>query len=466
MRTTRKRMHYISGSDNHDICSCVLRGRLLSGRERCNEVSIDLVHNNSYTMLIDCPSDTMAEYTCSRSITISLQHSSFKKQWIRHITCRMAYKVSDFELLRKLGDGSYSQVILARHKSSGTEYALKVVDKHHIIRHKVVDQIRRERRLLASIEDEGIVKLYFTFQDPLSLYLGLEPCLNGELYEQIRIRGRLPMETVVLYSAEIVLMLEALGRYNIVHRDLKPENILLDSRGHLKLVDFGSAKELAVAQKEEEETLHPYESKLRRNSIEAGVPESTLPVEKNSCHADDESERRAASMVGTAEYVSPEVLENKEVTRASDLWALGCVIYQMIAGRTPFKGASEYVTFQNILGGTYEPLDIEQREANSSAASLGEAARDLVSRLLCQDPVERLGAHAIQDLKSHPFFSTVDWECLRSNDAPEFERIEEDSIGSAGSSFDWELMSLAAAISLQETSNNDQNEDDDERVVL
>jgi len=123
----------------------------------------------------------------------------------------MAYKVSDFELLRKLGDGSYSQVILARQKASGTEYALKVVDKHHVIRHNVVDQIRRERRLLANIEDDGIVKLCFTFQDPLSLYLGLEPCLNGELYEQIRIRGRLPMETVVVYSAEIVLMLEALG---------------------------------------------------------------------------------------------------------------------------------------------------------------------------------------------------------------------------------------------------------------
>lgn len=375
----------------------------------------------------------------------------------------MPYKVSDFELLRKLGDGSYSQVILARHKSSGTEYALKVVDKHHVIRHKVVDQIRRERRLLASIEDDGIVKLYFTFQDPLSLYLGLEPCLNGELYEQIRIRGTLPIETVVQYSAEIVLMLEALEKYNIVHRDLKPENILLDSKGHLKLVDFGTAKELAV--KKEDESSSICRTELRRNSIEAGVPECTLPV-KTSHEEDDEglNERRAVSLVGTAEYVSPEVLENKEVSRASDLWALGCIIYQMIVGRTPFKGASEYVTFQNILGGTYEPLKIEGVATNSSSASLGEAASDLVSRLLCQDPEERLGAHSIQALKSHAFFSTIDWKCIRSNEAPEFESIEEGSIGSAGSSFDWELMSLAAA--LQDT-NNDSDDDNDvlERVV-
>jgi 3-phosphoinositide dependent protein kinase-1 len=375
----------------------------------------------------------------------------------------MPYKVSDFELLRKLGDGSYSQVILARHKSSGTEYALKVVDKHHVIRHKVVDQIRRERRLLASIEDDGIVKLYFTFQDPLSLYLGLEPCLNGELYEQIRSRGTLPIETVVQYSAEIVLMLEALEKYNIVHRDLKPENILLDSKGHLKLVDFGTAKELAV--KKEDESSHKRRPELRRNSIEAGVPESTLPVKSQHDKDDDGlNERRAVSLVGTAEYVSPEVLENKEVTRASDLWALGCIIYQMIIGRTPFKGASEYVTFQNILGGTYEPLKMEGVATISGSASLGEAASDLVSRLLCHDPEERLGAHSIQDLKSHAFFSAINWECIRSKDAPEFERIEEDSIGSAGSSFDWELMSLAAALRDVDHTSDDDN-DVLERVV-
>ena len=120
------------------------------------------------------------------------------------------------------------------------------MDKHHILKHRAVGQVQLERRLLELMNDEDCtVRLYFTFQDSANLYLGLEPCLYGELYDAI---DRLEMEDVVFYAAEIVVMLEVLRRYKVVHRDLEPENLLLGYGGHLKLIDFGSAYCLATAE--------------------------------------------------------------------------------------------------------------------------------------------------------------------------------------------------------------------------
>ena len=146
--------------------------------------------------------------------------------------------LSDFELKRRLGDGSYSDVVLVQQtvdqataltteeedtrshddeetqqqgqeqqetNASSNYYALKIVDKHHILKHRAVGQVQLERRLLELMNDEDCtVRLYFTFQDSANLYLGLEPCLYGELYDAI---DRLEMEDVVFYAAEIVVML-------------------------------------------------------------------------------------------------------------------------------------------------------------------------------------------------------------------------------------------------------------------
>lgn len=95
------------------------------------------------------------------------------------ILCRADYTLADFELIRRLGDGSYSQVVLARHKGTGQEVALKIMDKRYLMRHKMVEYIRQERAILDALRHPGIARLLFTFQDKVSLYMGIEHCPNG-----------------------------------------------------------------------------------------------------------------------------------------------------------------------------------------------------------------------------------------------------------------------------------------------
>ncbi|GAB4821386.1 hypothetical protein N2152v2_008432 [Parachlorella kessleri] len=452
---------------------------------------------------------------------------------------RASLSLADFELLKRIGDGSYSQVVLARHRASGKEYALKSLPPAYdasppvnfLRRHKVVEHVKRERQLLDRLSYEGIVQLYFTFQDALSLYMGLEVCPNGELYDQIRMRGKLDEGSARFYAAEVVLMLEVLRRESVVHRDIKPENLLLTHDGHLKLIDFGSAKQLSPHEVTPPQAAAPREQagtgqgqqqggagcgsrqgekggadcgeakprsgapagkggRGRSSSDTAYSPDISLASgaacsrpdaghdtqpapEQGAQHpqqaaatteerqqqpcsssggssggsdpgADEEegvrvgaglTPKRAVSLVGTADYVSPEVLRSERVSCACDLWALGCVLHQMLVGRAPFKSASEYLTFQKILEGSVSPPD-----------QVSEEARDLILRLLVPEPSQRLGSQDLAELRAHPFFAGVDWDNLRSQPAPSFIAPDVESIGSDASSFDWELQSLSAAL--------------------
>ena len=311
--------------------------------------------------------------------------------------------LSDFTLVRRLGEGSYSDVLLATHRSTGTYYALKVIDKYHVMKHRVVDRVQRERRLLQELNDEDCtVDLFCTFQDDANVYLVLEPCVNGELYDQIY--ETMTLERIRFYAAEMVVMLDMLRQHRVVHRDIKPENLLLDAEGHLRLIDFGTAKEM--------KDLSPCET--------------------------GEGKGRLMSLVGTAEYVAPEVLENRgPVTYGIDLWAFGCTLYQMFDGKTPFKGASEYLTFQNIV-----PYEYDEGPLGRGGAS----ARELVRGLLDPIPSKRIGYDSIQELKSHSFFKGINWEGLYSQKTPEVVHQKQEEHDDDVCAYDWEMQSLAAAL--------------------
>lgn len=153
-----------------------------------------------------------------------------------HVASRVAMTLADFELVQRLGDGSFSQVVLGRHRHTHKQYAIKIIDKHLILRHKQTKYIQNERYLLDKINSDSVSDLYFTFQDEHSLYLGLEYCPNGtdlhqdcsqirsalhrpylhicvlpgELYDQIHRRKKLEVQDVQFYAAEMVLMLRLL----------------------------------------------------------------------------------------------------------------------------------------------------------------------------------------------------------------------------------------------------------------
>ena len=361
---------------------------------------------------------------------------------------------TQYSLVRRIGDGSYSDVYIAEHVSTGEVCALKVVDKYHIIKNHAVDGIRREKQLLERMRgEESIVELLFTSQDSSNLYIGLELCMYGELYEQIEealcTDGGMDVGRIRMYAAEIVVMLETLRKYGVVHRDLKPENILLGAGGHLKLIDFGCAKDVSLSSSPSS----PSPSSPSPSSAGAGgAPACEEGMSKDEVEGCD-SKKRTMSLVGTAEYVPPEVLENSgEVSYGVDLWALGCIIYQMCAGKTPFKGGSEYLTFQNIVKNDVDMGPVMERG--------GEVACDLVQGLLQSVPEKRLGYASLDALKSHDFFKGIVWDSLYKSKAP--SPLTKRPIAAAAGEeedddddeFDWELRSLRSRLHATSISTN------------
>ncbi|KAI1654202.1 kinase-like protein [Daldinia decipiens] len=280
--------------------------------------------------------------------------------------------VRDFAFGRILGEGSYSTVFFATDRQTLKEYAIKVLEKKHIIKERKIKYVNIEKDTLNRLtEHPGIVRLYYTFQDENSLYYVLDLCNGGELLGVLKKTGTFDVECTRFFGAQILDAIEYMHSRGVIHRDLKPENVLLDDQLHVKITDFGTARLLS----------------------DPRAPQAPPRIEDmgtSSRSKDEADDNRAASFVGTAEYVSPELLTNKNACKASDLWAFGCIIYQLLAGRPPFKAGSEYLTFQKIVNLDYE-----------FPVGFPPAARDLIERCLVLDPARRL---TIEHIKNHEFF--------------------------------------------------------------
>ena len=284
--------------------------------------------------------------------------------------------VKDFQFGRSLGEGSYSTVIAATDRQTGKEYAIKVLDKRHIIKEKKVKYVNIEKDTLNRLTDHpGVVRLYYTFQDEQSLYFVLDLASSGELLGVLKRMTTFDEECTRFYGAEILDTIDYMHCRGVIHRDLKPENVLLDDQMHVKITDFGTAKILDMPRKSP-------------TTASDDSPGSGNPM-------DGSDDNKANSFVGTAEYVSPELLTDKRACKASDLWAFGCIIYQLLAGRPPFKAGNEYLTFQKIVALDYQ-----------FPKGFPEVAKDLVERLLVLEPASRL---SIEHIKNHSFFDGVTW---------------------------------------------------------
>lgn len=211
----------------------------------------------------------------------------------------------------------------------------------------------------------GVIRLHSTFVDSTSLYFVLDLVSNGELTTFIRKFGSLDLVSARYYAAQLIDTIEFMHDKGVIHRDLKPENILLDDDMRIKITDFGSAKIID-------------------------------PSKDNGEDAQVEGKKR--SFVGSADFVSPEVLRNEPASPASDIWAFGCILYQFIAGKPPFRGATDYLIFQKILK--------REMEFPEGFDEDGKALIDLVLNL---DPALR---PSIADIKAHSFFATTDFFTL------------------------------------------------------
>ncbi|KAK6825063.1 AGC/PDK1 protein kinase [Apiospora arundinis] len=261
--------------------------------------------------------------------------------------------VRDFSFGRVLGEGSYSTVYLATDRQTLKEYAIKVLEKRHIIKEKKIKYVNIEKDTLNRLtEHPGIRRAFRRSQED----------------------GTFDVECARFFGAQILDSIEYMHSRGVIHRDLKPENVLLDDSMHVKITDFGTARLLT----------DPRAPQTAASAAAAARADDRPGRDKQ------QDDTKAESFVGTAEYVSPELLRNKNACKASDLWAFGCIIYQLLAGRPPFKGGSEHLTFQKIVELDY-----------GFPPGFPPAAQDLIERLLVLEPERRL---TIEHIKNHEFF--------------------------------------------------------------
>ncbi|KAI9102535.1 hypothetical protein DFS34DRAFT_609584 [Phlyctochytrium arcticum] len=269
--------------------------------------------------------------------------------------------MESFEIHRVIGRGKFAKVLLCSRKSTKKVYAIKVLTKPQNFQSNPTSPTdpRTESAILRSIHHPFIVGLHYAFQSHERLYLVMEYINGGELYFHVSHFGRFAEERVRFYAAELFLGLDCLHGKGILYRDLKLENILLTEDGHVKITDFGLSKQ-------EEDML----------AEEVGTSDTI-------------------SVVGTLEYLAPEVLEGYPHSQAADYWAYGVVVFEMLCGFHPFYSEDREDIRLNILDA---PIDFP--------GHVHPVAQDFISQLLQRDPTKRMIRKSIQQ---HEFFKGVDW---------------------------------------------------------
>ena len=304
-----------------------------------------------------------------------------------------------------MSSGAYGKVCLVKKKSTGDYFALKVIDKEKTIAKLEDKYLMTEIDILRNLNSDYIVKLYYSFQEDNSICFVMEYMNGGDFGNLLQNCSPIEESYVQLYLAEIVVALEYLHSKNIYHRDMKPENILIDSKGHLKLTDFGlSQNNINTKHKK---WIENYLEK-RQTSISIRRSSIDLSLKKNQ---EDSKKKR---FVGTPHYLAPEIISEQKGSFVSDWWAVGVIMFEMIVGSPPFNGNTPEEIFENILNNKRcMELDIGYNDSQISPT-----AASLINSLLTIDPEKRLGKNGAEEIKEHPFFQGADWSNLRNEDPP------------------------------------------------
>ncbi|QIW96950.1 hypothetical protein AMS68_002468 [Peltaster fructicola] len=445
--------------------------------------------------------------------------------------------IKDFEIIKPISKGAFGSVYLAKKKSTGDYYAIKVLKKADMVAKNQVTNVKAERAIMMwQGESDFVAKLYWTFSSKDYLYLVMEYLNGGDCASLIKVLGALPEDWTQKYIGEVVLCVQHLHGRQIVHRDLKPDNLLIDAKGHLKLTDFGlsrmgmigrqkrvldakpgdappdllkqgpfrrapsigssrstsfdmhmtvqspshtpaltpfpgpelsqpsyfSLNREASASREqsrqgsnhrsdsgesealanafrrfsiaegrtpiEEETaseeggespdpyaLHPVPSNAAQTRIGTPPLQPSMPPPMMSLFDPEDNSRR---FVGTPDYLAPETIRGHGQDEMSDWWSLGCILFECIYGRPPFNADTPEEVFKNILD-----RNIQWPQHGEEDCASAEA-KDLINKLMCSDPKERLGSNKDdkfedggEEIKAHPWFADLQWETLRDDEA-------------------------------------------------
>ncbi|QIX01061.1 hypothetical protein AMS68_006578 [Peltaster fructicola] len=294
--------------------------------------------------------------------------------------------------------------------------ALKVMSKKLLYKLDEIRHVLTERDILTTAKSEWLVRLLYAFQDDSSIYLAMEYVPGGDFRTLLNNTGVLHNRHARFYISEMFLCVDALHTLGYIHRDLKPENFLIDSTGHVKLTDFGLAAGFLAPAKIES---------MRVKLEEVGnLPPSAnpfgRPTEDRSLKERREGYRSlrgrdrnyAKSIVGSPDYMAPEVLRGEEYDFTVDYWSLGCMLFEALAGYPPFAGATVDETWQNLK--RWQSV-LRKPEYEDPNYFLSRRTWDLITRLIC---VKQSRLQGIKQVQQHEYFREVEWENLREQRAP------------------------------------------------
>ncbi|RDX91499.1 Serine/threonine-protein kinase D6PKL2, partial [Mucuna pruriens] len=414
-------------------------------------------------------SDMSDESSCSSfSSGINKPHKANDLRWeaIQAIRARdQTLGLGHFRLLKRLGCGDIGSVYLSELSGTKCYFAMKVMDKGSLASRKKLLRAQTEREILQSLDHPFLPTLYTHFDTEKFSCLVMEFCPGGDLHTlRQRQPGKyFPEQAVKFYVAEVLLSLEYLHMLGIVYRDLKPENVLVREDGHIMLSDFDLSLRCAVSPTLVKTSSMDSEP-LRKNPGYCVQPACIEPpsciqpscVAPTTCFSPrlfsskskkerkpkteignqvsplpeliaEPTDARSMSFVGTHEYLAPEIIKGEGHGSAVDWWTFGIFLYELLFGKTPFKGSGNRATLFNVVG---QPL----RFPESPVVSF--AARDLIKGLLVKEPQHRLAyKRGATEIKQHPFFEGVNWALIRCATPPEIPKpVEFEKIPSPASS--------------------------------
>nr|XP_021326925.1 microtubule-associated serine/threonine-protein kinase 3 isoform X3 [Danio rerio] len=327
------------------------------------------------------------EHNSSGSSSRELDDSAENRPGI--MTPRRKPLERDFETIKLISNGAYGAVYLVRHRETRQRFAMKKINRQNLILRNQIQQVFVERDILTFAENPFVVSMYCSFETRRHLCMVMEYVEGGDCANLLKNMGPLPVDMARMYFAETVLALEYLHNYGIVHRDLKPDNLLITSMGHIKLTDFGLSKIGLMNM-----TTNLYEEHMEKDTREF--------IDKQLC--------------GTPEYIAPEVILRQGYGKPVDWWAMGIILYEFLVGCVPFFGDTPEELFGQVVSDEIEwPVGDDALPAES---------QDLITKLLRQSPLERLGTGGAAEVKHHIFFHGLDWSGLLRQKAEFIPQLE------------------------------------------
>lgn len=331
---------------------------------------------------------------------------------------RAKLRVEQFHIIAQVGQGGYGEVYLARRQETGEVCALKKMRKRTLFKMGEVRHVLVERDILTATKTPWLVRLLYAFQDAEHVYLAMEYVPGGDFRTLLNNSGVLKEEHARFYISEMFAAVSELHKLGYIHRDLKPENFLVDSSGHVKLTDFGLAT--GALSPKRIESLKIKLDKVKDNQI---VHRSTM--ERRSLYRSIRNEdlRYADSVVGSPDYMAPEVLREKPYSYAVDYWSLGCILFEFLAGFPPFSGGTPEETWTNLKNWTKVLRRPEYDKPEDLIFNLTDVAWDAITRLIAHTRTRYCTLDAV---RVHPFFKAVPWDNLRGAPAPFVPALDSD----------------------------------------